>query len=274
MSFNDDWIMHATDDRRCREVALAPVMQRALPPSIGCPNVAWARDGLGFALLMLDITDDLLPPTAISDYGVRAVIRRMAELHAARPPRGVPWCPLEKRLLLLAPAATHREYVHRTMGHGLQNDLHEGWLAFDRLAPAAARELVRGLAEDVRPLIRALETEPQCWLHGDLKFDNIGLDGEDGMWLIDWALTLVAAAAVELGWFLAINSRRMSMPLGGALDAYAEATPNTAREARDGLAAICGLLLRGWRKALDAEAGEPEELRWWCERAVAASALL
>jgi thiamine kinase-like enzyme len=111
-------------------------------------------------------------------------------------------------------------------------------------------------------------------LHGDLKFDNIGLEGDGRMWLIDWALTLVAPAAVEVGWFLAINSRRMTLSLEAVLDAYAAAAPHTARDARDGLAAICGLLLRGWRKALDAETGEPAELQWWCDRALAAEHLL
>jgi hypothetical protein len=255
-------------------VAIAAHFPPVLPGSIRTPNVAWSHDGLRYALLMQDITPHLLPAGAVSGDALRTIVERMAELHRTRPPRGVPWCALERRLLLLAPAATHRDYVLRTMGHGLQNDLHEGWSAFDRLATPAARELIHGLAAEVRPLVRALEMQPQCWLHGDLKFDNIGLDGLGRMWLIDWALTLVAPAAVELGWFMAINSRRMTVTLDGVLDAYAEATPGGAREARDGLAAICGLLLRGWRKALDADEGEPGELRWWCERAVAASALL
>ena len=42
---------------------------------------------------------------------------------------------------------------------------------------------------------------------------------------------------------------------------------------------IVGLVLRGWRKGLDAEAGvalpsgmtAAEDLAWWCERAVAAA---
>jgi hypothetical protein len=35
--------------------------------------------------------------------------------------------------------------------------------------------------------------------------------------------------------------------------------------------AVSGLLLYGWGKALDAEAGRPDELRWWCERAAEAA---
>ena len=91
------------------------------------------------------------------------------------------------------------------------------------------------------------------------------------MWLIDWALTLVAPPAVELGWFLAINSRRLRVSLDDVMAMYADAAGIRAvrRRARR-ITILCGLLLRGWRKALDAEAGEPEELRWWCERAEAA----
>jgi hypothetical protein len=46
------------------------------------------------------------------------------------------------------------------------------------------------------------------------------------------------------------------------------------------LSAIVGLLLRGWRKGLDAEAGETlgsgvtarDDLAWWCDRAVEGAA--
>lgn len=275
MSFNDDWIMHATDDRQCREAVMAEQLVSVLPARIRSPGIGVAHDGLGFALLMRDITPDLLPQGDLPDDVVTTIVARMAELHAAEPPKAVPWCSLGKRLLLLAPAAGRRDYVLRTMGAAVNDDLYRGWLAFDRLAPPQARDLVHGLAADVRPLVRALDMQPRAFLHGDLKFDNIGLDAERRTWLIDWALTLVAPPAVELGWFMAINSRRMTMPLDRVLDAYADAAgPGGGRAANDGLAAICGVLLRGWRKALDAEAGEPGELQWWCERAEAAARLL
>ena len=96
------------------------------------------------------------------------------------------------------------------------------------------------------------------------------------MWLIDWAMTLVAPPAVELGWFLAINSRRLPVSLDEVMRRYAEnaAIPPEHRARHDALTVLCGLLLRGWRKALDAEAGEPDELRWWCDRAEEAAAFL
>ncbi len=117
---------------------------------------------------------------------------------------------------------------------------------------------------------------PFAFLHGDLKFDNIGLDNGARMWLIDWAMTLVAPPAVELGWFLAINSRRLPVSLDNVMSRYADAAGMSAelRARHDACTVLCGLLLRGWRKALDAAAGEPAELRWWCNRVEYAAGVL
>ncbi|HSS34979.1 MAG TPA: hypothetical protein VLR93_01800, partial [Patescibacteria group bacterium] len=51
-------------------------------------------------------------------------------------------------------------------------------------------------------------------------------------------------------------------------------------EAQVDLAFVIGLLLRGWRKGLDAEAGlvlptgvtAADDLRWWCDRVLEAAA--
>jgi hypothetical protein len=89
-------------------------------------------------------------------------------------------------------------------------------------------------------------------------------------------MTLVAPPAVELGWFLAINSRRLPVSLDDVMERYAAAArvSRAIRQRHDALTVLCGLLLRGWRKALDAESGDPEELRWWCERAADAARFL
>lgn len=273
MSLGRDWIMRATNDLSCREAMVAAAALN-LPASVGSPALGAARDGDGYAVLMRDISRDLLPAGPIGRPALDLIIERMTELHAAAVPRAdVPWCDVAARVLLLSPGGAA---VARRYGAPVADDLHEGWQLFDEHASRGARMLVRGLFDDPGPLVRALEAEPAGLLHGDLKLDNIGLDAAGRMWLIDWAMTLVAAPAVELGWFLAINSRRMPASLDDVLDGYAKAAriPADRRARHDGLAVICGLLLRGWRKALDAQAGEPSELRWWCERGEAAERFL
>lgn len=266
MSIQRDWIMRATDDVDCREAAFAQARKR-LPPSILTPYIGAARDGDEFALLMHDITDDLLPQGMVSDDVAGQVIARMAALHGdVHVPDGVPWCDLDKRLTLLTPDTAR---IATQYGARVASDVTRGWTLFERHASPAAVDIVRGLFADVTPLVRVLDALPRALLHGDLKFDNMGLASDGHLWLIDWSMTLLAPAAVDLGWFMAINSRRMTIQLDEVMSRYTDAASlaETHRSHHNAMAVLCGLLLRGWRKALDAEDGEPEELRWWCERA-------
>lgn len=272
MSIERDWIMRATDDVACREAAFADAGAE-LGDAARTPATGAARDGGGYVLLMRDISAELLPAGAISTTQLDAVIAGMAALHARPAPARMPWCDLTRRLTLLTPAGA---LVAEAYGAPVARDISEGWRLFDAHATKTARTLVRGLFDDPSPLVRALSRMPAAFLHGDLKFDNIGLDGSGRLWLIDWALMLIAPPPVELGWFLAINSRRLPTSLDEAMRRYADAAaiPSHLRARHDGLTVLCGLLLRGWRKALDAAAGDGDELRWWCERVKAAAEVL
>lgn len=273
MSIEHDWIMRATDDVACREAAFADA-RVDLGADVRTPAVGAARDGNGYALLMRDIGNDLFPQGTIAESQVQAIVAGMAALHERpAPPDRLPWCDLTQRLTLLTPDGAR---IAAAYGAPVARDILEGWRLFDEHATAGARRVVRALIADPAPLVQALQRMPVAFLHGDLKFDNIGLDDGGRMWLIDWAMTLVAPPAVELGWFLAINSRRLPVPLDGLMLQYADAAGMTTdlRARHDALTVLCGVLLRGWRKALDAAAGEPAELRWWCERAEGASWVL
>jgi hypothetical protein len=269
ISMEWDWIMRATDDQACRERLIDDTM---LPPSIRAPLLGHAPDGDGYALLMLDITSELLPPGSIETQ-LELIVSGMVELHAAPVPADVPWCDLSARLTLLTPRIAE---IAAGYGAPVARDIIEGWRLVDLHAPRRTAALIREISREPAPLLRALWDLPSAFLHGDLKFDNIGFDANHRTWLIDWAMTLVAPPAVELGWFLAINSRRMTLPLDEVMALYAHhaAIDGRHRERHDALTVICGLLLRGWRKALDAESGEPAELEWWCERAMAAERFL
>ncbi|MDP9236867.1 MAG: aminoglycoside phosphotransferase family protein [Chloroflexota bacterium] len=274
MSIARDWIMRATDDSACREAGFA-LSGVALGERIRTPTVGAARDNGGYALLMRDISDHLLPQNAITAAELDAIIEKMAELHSVPLPeaRVVPWCGRRQRLLLLTPAGAR---VAATYDAGVAPHLARGWALFDELAPRPIVELIRALSEDPTPLIDLLASLPRSLLHGDLKFDNIGLDDAGRMWLIDWAMPMLAPPAVELGWFLAINSRRLPATLDETTQRYTEAAriAPKLRARHDAATVLCGLLLRGWRKALDADDGEPGELQWWCERAADARRFL
>ena len=138
--------------------------------------------------------------------------------------------------------------------------------------------------------MRALSRLPSVGLHGDLKLANVALGPGDLVRFIDWSMTIVAPVAVELGWFLVSNSGSLPEPPDRVLERYRAGPQADDRRRRllgdwdlqVDLAMIVGLLLRGFRKGLDTEAGVTlasgvaarDDLAWWCERALEAAGRL
>jgi hypothetical protein len=246
-----------------------------------------------------------------------SIIDAIARLHAMRwadyrPTSldwGWPWCPLRERLLLLSRPSAER---YRAEGVAEANALLAGWDAFDQAAPTAARKLVASLSADPGPLIGALGELPATGLHGDLKLGNVALFDDGRVALLGWGLMTLAPIAVELGWLLVSNSAVLPIGPDELLARYRTSALRAAREpltlgaawsdrgaanqaltlparglaptvgdweAQRDLAWIVGLLLRGWRKGADVEAGAVlgsgvsagDDLALWSERAVEAA---
>ena len=289
-SWSLDWIARSTRDHALREAVVAadPV---PFPPPLSNAYLGAAIDGRMAAILMPDLSAELLPwdeARAIDAATLDRVLEAIAALHAlpwadlrARP-EGLhwPWCPLRERIELLTPASARR---YRDGGLSIGDRFLEGWAAFDRLAPAPAVSLIRRLGEDSSPLLAALERLPSTGLHGDLKLANVALRADGTVAFIDWQMTMFAPLAVDLGWFLVSNVGQLPRApeptferyLGFARDVDVAGDPELQLD----LAILVGLLLRGWRKGLDAEAGltlptgQPatDDLQWWAERAIMAA---
>ena len=278
----DDWIMRVVGDTQSREAQIAASSLPAqLPDSIRMPTLGAARDRDGWALLMRDITPLLLTdegPTVAAD-ALDRVLGAMADLHARFwgshiEGHGVDFMAPDQWLGLLSPR-TGEQLAREGRDFGVVR----GWALFDETAPPAASALVQRLHRDAAPLLDLLRTLPKALLHGDFKFGNVGLDAE-AVWLIDWAMSMHAPPAIELAWFLAANSSRLPCSLDETIELYRAALAERLGRARfaearwdvqRGVVAIWGLLVYGWGKALDAEAGRPDELRWWCGRAIEAA---
>ncbi len=276
-----DWIARATRDHALREAFVA-AGQLELPAAVRVPHLGAAADGTMAAMLMPDLTGFLFDwerPLAPRDLD--RVTGHLAVLHAspAAAP-DFPWCPLRERLELLTPDAAAR---YRSAGLPAGDRFLDGWAAFDRFAPAAARDLVRRLSADSAALVAALGALPPVLLHGDLKLANVGFVNGT-MAMIDWQMVTRAPIAVELGWFLVSNVAALPEPPDAVLARYLRHATAVGVSLGDGaaqadLAWIVGLLLRGWRKGLDAISGTPtgagasaaDDLAWWCARAVDAA---
>ena len=250
-------------------------------PDLSEELIAWERPG-----------DDPGVPRSLLD----SVLTAAARLHfigRRLPAQGsVPWCPLPERILLLARPTAEG---YRDDGNPVGERFLAGWDAFDRQAPAAARDLVRRLAADPQPLVAALGELPSTMLHGDLKLSNVA-SMPDGIAFIDWQMATFAPIAVELGWFLVSNVAQLPEGPEAILERYRGLAESIAAgrgfgdarldpglgdwAAQVDLAILVGLLLRGWRKGLDAEAGvtlptgaaAADDLAWWSDRALEAAA--
>ena len=279
-----DWIARVTGDvpdlREARLVAAAP----DLPHPVRLPHLGVGRDGAEVALLMPDLAGSLLRWEAPVDGSqLDQVLATLAALHAAPWHRAVPadfpWTDLRRSVLLLTRRAA---LEYEAAGNPVGERFRLGWEAFDRRAPRDARWLIDHLTDDPAPLLTALAGRPNAGLHGDLKLGNVALLDDGTVLLIDWQMTLVAPVAVELGWFLVCNVADLPLDPDEVLDRYRRAAGRPADQewaADRDLAILVGLLLRGWRKGLDAEAGvttaggwpAADDLAWWSGQAVAAA---
>jgi hypothetical protein len=278
-----------------------------LMPDLSSELIAWERPD-----------HDPVVSVGTLDRVLHAVARLHAmpwsAYRATTPDWSWPWCPLRERLLLLTRPSAEG---YRAEGLAVGERFLSGWDAFDRAAPSVARSLITSLAADPDPLLAALGRLPSTGLHGDLKLANVALLEDGRVALIDWQMMAFAPVAVELGWMAVSNSASLpidpeaflaryregamaaaqdSMRLGASWLAGSPVGPEPERipvalpprglEVTIGdwatqvdLAWIVGLLLRGWRKGLDAEArlvlgsgvSAGDDLAWWSRRAVEAA---
>jgi hypothetical protein len=295
-SLERDWIARATGDDRLREAWLADAAATAggdLGTGLRLPYLGAAADADGAAIVMPDLTAELIAwdrpgaDSVVDRPTLDLVLTAMARLHAADWPDALddpPWSPVAPRLRLLTPRSAAG---YAAAGNPVGDRFLEGWTAFRFEAPRAAMQLVERLDDDPMPLLRALDGLPARGLHGDLKLANVAVLEDDAVGLIDWQMTMRAPVAVELGWLLVSNSGSLPVPPADVLERYREAIAVLPGghatlgdwDAQVDLAWICGLLLRGWRKGLDAEDGvmlpsgvsAADDLAMWCAAAVEAA---
>ncbi|MDQ3127268.1 MAG: aminoglycoside phosphotransferase family protein [Chloroflexota bacterium] len=307
-SLDRDWIAQATADRPLlREAWFAahgPVLPRGIRnPALGA---GWDAAAGKVGILMPDLSSVLFDwNLPLGTEQLDHVLDALAVLHGHAwrerrdvvRPHATPWT---ERLTLICRPSLERPGPART---AVADRLLPGWDAWDRLATPAARGIVAELANHPEPLIRALSAEPWTLLHGDLKLANVGIATDGVVEMVDWQMLMIAPVAIELGWFLVANVASLPMAPDRVLERYrlrldartwtaaderfdgqrdvSRVSPVMRWEAQEAAAILVGLLLRGWRKGADAEAGivhasgvsAADDLAWWCERAVEAAEL-
>jgi hypothetical protein len=287
MDLAGDWTMRATG---CLRGAPLEVWERnlfgRLPACINQPIVAVSRQppagpppSGGCAILMRDVSRWLVPatdePIPVGQH--LSFLRHMAALHSAFWDCGdeVDVVPAMHRYLELSPWTPRAEAAIGS-AHLVPRLIERGWPLLAERAPAAAA-VVLPLATDPGPLVEALASTPQTFVHSNFKLDNLGTDDEGRTVILDWEAPGLGAPLADLAWYLAINCRRLPLSKESSIEAYRGALEDLGVGTApwwDRQLALCllGALVQfGWEKALG---GYDEELRWWEAHAVAAAALL
>ncbi|MCA1844510.1 MAG: hypothetical protein LC792_15235, partial [Actinobacteria bacterium] len=277
---DDDWVMRATGDVRCRPLlAWRSGLLDALPPTldhavVGCAE-AGGRNGWGAAVLQRDVGPWLVPegdgPLPLDQH--HRFLEHMADLHAAfwRWRDTVALLPMANRYSCLTPAVSDVE-AELGSSDAVPPMIAAGWRRVDAAAPRAAG-LARALIGDTSPLLDPLAGTPQTLVHSDWKAGNLGTLPDGRTVLLDWAFPGEAPACADMAWYLAVNCDRLPEPKEQAIGAY-----RGALEARgidtvpwwDAQLALCligAFLQLGWSKA-------GPELVWWEQRVLAGASYL
>jgi hypothetical protein len=273
----ESWIARRTGDAAGREARLLD--EPALAPCwevFDCPYLAYAQRAGEIGLLMDDLSADLAPVgTAPLDAASEdRLIAALAALHARfweRPGH--------------APARALGWAVQPRQRFGLfhPDDLDEpapvfelarrGWAEARRRLPSRQAEL---LGRPPAELARLGEELPWTLMHGDCKFANFAWRPDGRVAAFDWEGVAVGPAALELGYYLAINAARLPRSKEAVLASYrrrlaaalGEPVGDARWERTEALAVLAGANLLLWQKALPLLEPAPSaaavaEWEWW-----------
>jgi hypothetical protein len=249
-----------------------------LPACIDVPIVGVASDGVT-VLLMRDVDEWLIPvtddPVTLDQHLL--FLDHMAALHAHfwETDLDIDVVSPTTRYLELSPRTAEREAALGS-DHAVPPLIAQGWPLLARVAPDAA-EVVGPLSLDPAPLVDALATTPSTLVHGNWKYDNLGITPDRRTILLDWETPGRGAALSDLAWYLAINCRRLPHSKEESIDAYRAALERHGIrtdawwDRQLGLSLIGALVHFGWEKAF---AGYDDELAWWERRVLESAPLL
>ena len=212
ISLGANWLMRATNDDRCRSVAMwSQGLLDLLPRKIDHATIACARDGDDWAILLRDVSDTLLPDLPFSQGDNEFMLEAMAALHATffeseqLKDADLGLCNLFDLYSMFSPLTGKREAGGPDE---IPIRILEGWEMVKTAVPPEVAEIIFPLLDSPVPLCDALGRYPHTLVHGDWRHANQGLERNQHLRLVllDWQLAAAAPPAVELGRALATNS--------------------------------------------------------------------
>jgi hypothetical protein len=273
LSRGGDWLARATLDAGRIALLWDHGYLARMPSVVHHAVVSVEIEADGWVILMDDVSRALIQEQTIvtrdASRRVMTAMRAMAEEFWGEHVDGL--CSLETRYAFLSPATAAREadgqnQVPRLIGRG--------WEVFAEVVPSDVADAVIAILERPELLAAELSRSEASLIHGDLKFGNLGFQG-DRVVMIDWGDRAgIAPPAVELAWYLAINATRLEATHSELVADFRSEMGERCDDASLRLGLLGGLVQLGWDKALavtdrdrDARAKEREDLDWWVARA-------
>ena len=274
---DDDWTMRFNGDVACKPVqvwqaGLMDILPERIDHGIVAVAAGLGRNGWGAALLMRDMSDELVP--AGDDLLTVEQHEQLIDDMAAFLARSWGWrdtvglVPLENRYSWFNHASLACE-AERGWPVPVPKIAFDGWQRFAARAPRAVLDVIDGLRCDPQPLVDRLRETPLTFVHGDWKLGNLGFARDGRTIVIDWTYPGEGPCCCDLAWYLAVNRARMPMSKEATIEHFRRGLErngiDTAGwfEQQLALTLLAGLVIFGWEKGL----GDNDELAWWCERA-------
>lgn len=209
-----DWVMEATDDSHWRSIT---VWQQGLldhlPEEIDHGIIACSVDEDGYAILMHNVSQDLLPEDRpLSETDNAFVLDAMAALHAAfwedslLDNHKLNLCKPEDFFTHTSPEKARR--IAEKNPSFVLDMIIEGRRLVPKFVDADVAELMHDLVHDPAPLCTALARYPQTLVHSDVRKANLGLERgkRPRLIMLDWARQTKTSPAVDLVYYLVTSS--------------------------------------------------------------------
>jgi hypothetical protein len=224
-----DWVMEATNDDHWRSIT---VWQQGLldhlPPEIDHGIVACSVDEDGYAIMMRNVSQDLLPEDeTLAETDNAFVLEALAALHAAF------WEDnrlYNQRLSLCKPedffahtSVTRARRMAQKNPSFVLDLIIEGRRLIPKFVDTDMAELMYDLVHDPTSLCTALERYPQTLVHSDVRKANLGLERgkRPRLIVLDWARQTRTVPAVDLIYYLiSISWSRFPIPFEKNIDLY------------------------------------------------------
>ncbi len=264
-----DWLSRATGAVAREGLFFADGIYARMPHAIDPAAVFAAADGDGWWVLSRDVSAVLFDADSIIPRDTSRVILAAAdgmwkEFWGDRVPNA---SALTDRLHCAAPSLAS---VERDGTDLLPKQFEAAWAAFGAAVGDELGEAIVSLVEDPAPLVAALDSCGTTLIHGDLRDENIGIDG-DRVVALDWGLATQGHPVVELAWYLMHDAWRIDATPDQIVEDFRRVRGEDDDPRANELLGVVGLVQYGWILGHSAvvhpdpaeRAWAREELDWW-----------